>query len=334
MEIIRTIPGDSRFYLFEDLPKRLYPAESMRHKQPGDFNISFIHSCYVLLDNGAPKARAALCQNPGLFYQNKKVISIGNYESIEDENISNQFLGFIIKEAQTLNASFLIGPMNGSTWNNYRFSLHNNYDNFLLEPYHHIYYNQQFLSAGFNTIANYSSRINTDFFCDEKEILIKESKLFKAGVRIRNINLENFDIELQRLYPFICRAFQHNFLFSPVTLENFLEKYKRMAGIINPDFVLIAEDAKENIIGFIFCYDDLWNKKEKSIVIKTLARDESKQWSGLGVALANRIIREAKKQGYQSVIHAFMMNDGNSTEASVKFFGNIYKEYALYGLQL
>jgi len=63
MEIIKTMPGDNRFYLFEDLPKRLYPAESIRNTQPDNYNIAFLHACYVLLDGGEPKARAALYQN-------------------------------------------------------------------------------------------------------------------------------------------------------------------------------------------------------------------------------------------------------------------------------
>jgi hypothetical protein len=334
MEIIKTMPGDNRFYLFGDLPKLLYSAESVDPNKTEDFNFSFIHHCYVLLDNGEPKARGTLYENPGLFYHEKKVIAIGNYESTEDENISNKFLEYLIKEAQNLNSDFLIGPMNGSTWNNYRFSLHNNYDNFLLEPYHHIYYNRQFLSAGFKPIAHYTSKINTSFFCDHKEVLMKESKLLNAGLTIRNIDLANFDKELKNLYPFICKAFQHNFLFSRITLEAFIEKYKKIATLIRPEFVLIAEDVANNITGFIFCYDDLLNKKEKSLIIKTLARDQSKQWSGLGSVLANRIISLAKKQGYQSIIHAFMMEDGNSSEASRKFFGNIYKKYALYALEL
>ena len=95
---------------------------------------------------------------------------------VEDDHISNFFLDHIIKEAKKLNYGFLIGPMNGSTWDNYRFSLHNNFNNFLLEPYHPVYYNQQFLSAGFKPIAHYSSRMNTDFFCDEETVLIERSE--------------------------------------------------------------------------------------------------------------------------------------------------------------
>jgi hypothetical protein len=333
MEIVRTMPGDKRFYLFEELPKQLYPAQCL-HSKTEAFSFSSMHDCYVLMNDGAPKARAVLYQNPGLFYQGKKALAVGNYESVENENISGKFLNHIIEEAKKLNADFLIGPMDGSTWNNYRFSLHNNHDNFLLEAHHPVYYNQQFLSAGFKLIARYTSKINRNLFCDHKEVLMKENKLLNTGVTIRNIDVKNFEKELCNLYPFICNAFQNNFLFTPIASEIFIEKYKKLSPFIRPEFVLIAEDAQRNIVGFIFCYDDLLNKKEKSLIIKTLARDPRKQWSGLGSVLANRIISLAKQQGYQSIVHAFIIDDGNSSEASRKFFGNTYKEYALYGLEL
>ena len=334
MEIIRTIPGDKNFHLFEDLPNQLYSAKNIRNKIGEGYNNPFMHSCYVLLDNGQSRARAVLYQNPTLSYNGENVIIIGNYESVDDDLISNFILEHIIKEAKKLNDGFLIGPMNGSTWENYRFSLHNTFDNFLLEPYNHVYYNQQFLSAKFEPVAHYSSRINTDFFCDEQTVLLKEEKLFENGLKLRNIDLTNFDKELKKLYPFINTSFKNNFLFSQIEMVAFIEKYKKIIDFINPEFVLIAEDEKNNIIGFIFCYDDLLNEKEKSLVIKTLARDQSKRWSGLGAVMANRIISLAKARGYQSVIHAFMIDDGNSSESSTRFLGSIYKEYVLYGLKL
>ncbi|MEP6626724.1 MAG: hypothetical protein ABJA32_02025 [Ginsengibacter sp.] len=330
MEIIRTTYGDENFYLFEDLPEQLYPAKNITE----DYNTSFVYSYYVLLDNAQPKARAVLYQNPGLFYQGETVITIGNYECVENDFISSFFLAHLIKEAKKLNPDYLIGPMNGSTWDHYRFSLHNDFENFLLEPYHPVYYNHQFQSAGFRPVAHYSSRINTDFFSDEGTVLLKEKRLFENGLKLRNIDLDNFDEELKKLYPFVNAAFKNNFLFSTIAMEVFVEKYKKIIDFINPEFVLIAEDEKENIIGFIFCYEDLLNKKEKSLVIKTLARDQSKKWSGLGAVMANRIIVLAKERGYKSVIHAFMMDDGSSSESSRKFFGNVYKEYVLYGLKL
>jgi hypothetical protein len=331
-EIIKTMPGERTFSLFQEIDE-LNERQSIIGKSD-DSTFAFAHCCYVLLENGKPKARAVLYQNPGLFYKNKKAAAIGNYECVEDENISNSLLNFIIHEAKNLNAAFLIGPMNGSTWENYRFSLNNNFDNFLLEPRHPVYYNQQFLSSGFEPIAYYSSRKNTSFFCNNKEVLQKEEKLINSDVKIRNIDIKNFDKELESLYSFMCSAFSNNFLFTPISKDIFINKYLQFEAIINPEFVLIAQDENEAVIGFVFCYDDVLNRKEKSLVIKTLARDRSERWSGLGAVMANRVISHAKMRGYESIIHAFMLDDGNSSETSEQFFGTVYKKYVLYGLEL
>lgn len=326
------MPGESTFSLFKE-KEELNPHQRVIGNF-GDTKYAFIHCCYVLLENEKPKARAILYQNPGLFYKNKKAVAIGNYECAEDENISKSLLNFIIQDAKNLNAAFLIGPMNGSTWENYRFSLRNNFENFLLEPAHPVYYNQQFLSSGFKPIAYYSSRKNSNFFCNNKEVLQKENHLLNFGIAIRNIDIRNFERELENLYPFVCSAFSNNFLFTPISKDIFINKYLQFKTIINPEFVLIAEDENEAVIGFIFCYDDVLNKKEKSLVIKTLARDRSEKWSGLGAVMANQVISQAKSRGYESIIHAFMLDDGNSSETSEKFFGTVYKKYVLYGLEL
>ena len=327
-EILETRPGAPSFSLFEKI------IESGEGGGWDDLNTASIHACYVLLENGKASARAALYQNPDLFYKNKKVVTIGNYESVDDPIISKELLNYIIQQAKSLNAGFLIGPMNGSTWENYRFSLHNDFDNFLLEPRHPVYYNLQFLSSGFEPIAYYSSRKDCKLFCNSAIVIQKENKLLKSGVKIRNINIKNFEQELEKLYPFICSSFQNNFLFTGISKDIFIKKYLQFKALVNPEFVLIAEDKNDTIIGFVFCYDDLMNKKEKSLVIKTLARDRPKQWSGLGTVMVNRVVTRAKMLGYQSIIHAFMPDDGKSLKTSETFFGAAYKKYVLYGLEL
>ena len=121
---------------------------------------------------------------------------------------------------------------------------------------------------------------------------------------------------------------------SPDCWESFSNKYKEAAKIIDPEYFLIVEDLEENIIGFIFCYDDIFNSTEKSLVIKTVARNASKQWAGLGHVLGNRITRLAKSRNYGSIVHAFMMEQGTSIGTSDNFLGKVFKNYSLYGLQL
>lgn len=334
IEIIQTAPGDKIFHLFEDLPNEIYPADSVRFKHSETISGQFLQSCFILISENKVQARASLYNNPYLSYQNKKTFCIGNYESVNTENISYQFISYFFAEAKKNGAEYLIGPMNGSTWDNYRFSIHHNYPNFFLEPYHHLYYNDHFLHAGFTVIAKYFSSIDTSLKYDNPDVIARENELKNSGVTFRNICLTEYKTELERLYEFNSIAFKKNFLYSPLGKDEFFKKYANTKNVIDPDFVILAEDENKKLIGYFFCQHDFLNIKEKSLIIKTIARHPDKKWSGLGHVIGNMIYRKAVEKKYKSVIHAFMYEDGTSTTISKYFSGNIYKDYVLFGKEI
>ena len=328
IEIIKTEPGDAHFHLFENLPADLYPADSIRFKLPDILNRRFLQSCFVVMRQNKVCARAALYNNPKLTWDGKKAFCIGNYESAED--FSPELFLHLFSETKG-KADFLIGPMNGSTWDNYRFSTHHNYPNFFLEPWHHLYYNEHFINAGFYVIAKYYSSIDISLKYDSENILAREKELKNAGVTFRNIDLTHYEEELEKLFAFNSIAFKKNFLYTPVDKEDFIKKYRETKGLINSDFAIMAEDRNNELIGYFFCIDDKLNTKEKSLIIKTIARHPDKIYAGLGHVIGNMIYREAAKQDYKSIIHAFMYEAGTSTTISKNFSGDIYKNYVLYG---
>lgn len=334
IEIIQTMPGDARFHLFENLPAQLYPADSLRHKQKDALNAKYLAACYVLLADGMPQARVALYNNPALNYEGKPAACIGNYESAENADFSERILLFASQEAKKSGAAFVVGPMNGSTWENYRFNSSDDRPLFFSEQCQHTYYNKQFTAAGFKPVSSYISSIDKELKCDYPDVLQRERELTEAGVKIRAIDLVHFEEELKKLYPLVTAAFENNLFYTSIDLETFTKKYVDAAQIIQPEYVLIAEDTKGNTIGFIFCYDDLYNTSEKSLIIKTIARDASSQWVGLGQVMGNQLIRLLKQRNYTSLIHAFMIEDAVSTFASRKFHGETYKKYTLYGKEI
>lgn len=334
VNIIETQPGDFNFHLFENFPKEIYATNSNRFKLPETINKEFLESCFVLTSNGKPQARAALYFNPHLNYQNKKTFSVGNYEAIDNLKISVLLLEYISSQAKKKGAEYLIGPMNGSTWDSYRFSVHHHHPDFFLEPNHHLYYNDHFLNSGFEVMANYFSSIDRSLICDNPAVLLRENELIKFGVTFRNLNLPEFETELEKLFEFNSIAFKTNFLYTPILKKDFINKYIESKKIINPEFVILAEDENKNLIGYFFCINDIFNSKEKSLIIKTVARHPDKKWKGLGHVMSNHIYRKAISQNYKSVIHAFIFEEGTSTTISKNFSGEVYKNYALYGKSL
>ena len=331
IEIIETRPGDINFHLFENFPNQIYTADNLRFRAPQTITNRFLQSCYVLMDDNQLMACAALYNNPYLTYQDKKTCTVGNYESINNKNIAMKLFSHLSSEAKKTGAGYLIGPMNGSTWDSYRMSIHHNHPNFFLEPWHHLYYNDHFLNAGFKIIGKYFSSIDTTIKYDNEQVIARENELKNEGVTFRSIDLTEYKKELEKIFEFNTIAFRTNFLYTPLDKEEFIKKYTETKKIIDPDFVVLAEDKNKELIGYFFCIDDLLNTKEKSLIIKTIARHPDKKWKGLGHVIGNIIYRKAAEKKYTSVIHAFMFEQGTSTVISENYFGNIYKNYVLYG---
>lgn len=330
-DIVKLKPGDEIFSLFENFPLEIYAENSPRFNLSEKVDTEYLEACFVLIKDGKLKSRCALYNNPYLSYQNKKAACIGNYECVNENDIAKKFLNHVDEEARRTGAQFLIGPMSGSTWNEYRFSVDHNYPPFFLEAWRHLYYNEQFRQNGFEIIGKYFSSIETDLAFDNPQVAEKERQLKHSGVTFRNISLTKFEEELEKLFSFNAMAFQSNFLYTPINKDAFIKKYEETKSIIDPAFVIIAEDDKKNMIGYIFCVDDFFNKKEKSLILKTVARHPDKKWSGTGHVLGKMICEKAIENNYKSIIHSFMYEEGTSNVMSKNFSGNIFKNYVLYG---
>lgn len=333
MEIKKVAPNELESQSFNEVLREVYPENIRRLKQHEKPVREHLSACYFAEANGKIIGRACLFRNADLL-EGKKAATIGHYEFTNNEVEAYAFLSFLEKEAKQAGCDFLIGPMNGSTWENYRFSLRNDSPNFLLEPFNHEYYNEQFRQAGFETVASYYSNKENSLVRDFEAVLEHETEFLAKGLRIRPIDTENYESELDKLYSFTARAFSDNYLYTPISEAYFKKKYREALPVIRPEFVLIGEEAGGTVVGFVFAYPDLLNKEEKSIVVKTLARDPDPKWKGLGEILGNRVLRAAAAEGFSSQVHAFMKDTNRSVKTSERFHGHRFKTYALYGKEI
>lgn len=333
-QVIKTLPGDTHFHLFESLTERLYPSEILTFKSLEGINHRLLKSAYVLLQDGTAVARCCLYDNPDLRYQDKKACCIGNFESIHDSKCSNELFRVVIADAKAIAAEYIIGPMNGSTWDTYRLGITSGQNNFFLEPYYPAYYPELFAAAGFESIARYFSNMDEEKDLHEERIRELETRFVEKGMRFRNIDLQHYEAELEKLYTFCMEAFRNNFLFTSLPKEDFIGKYLKLKPYIDPQYVIIADDAEGNRLGFIFCLENFYDKTQKGMIIKTIAKHPSIRYGGLGNILASRFKQRALKNGYRYILHAFMIESNASKSLSQHFSGRVWKEYELYGKQI
>ncbi|MCS6267096.1 MAG: GNAT family N-acetyltransferase [Vampirovibrio sp.] len=203
---------------------------------------------------------------------------------------------------------------------------------FFLDNYHKPWYHSQFEAAGFEPIANYSS---TKIMVADKPY--SRLKAFEAdasqAITIRPFNMAQFEADLNAICAVSVASFQENFLYTPLSFEAFLTQYLPVKALMNPQFVLIAEDAHAQPVGFVFAVDNLFDKTEKTLVAKTIAVLPSLRSNGLGTVLLEKIHQTAWKEEYTAVFHALMV-EANVSSKILAEGSELYQTYQLMGMPL
>lgn len=330
----RFLPADKDYHLFDDFIKELYEPNSQRFLRGNDPVDAFLEGCYILQKENKTVGRFALYMNPNLKFKDQLACCIGSYECLNEIEISNELISSAVRRAKELGYSYIIGPMEGSTWNNYRFSDHNRYPNFFMEPFHHAYYSNQFKEFGFSVIAEYVSNLDDEVTFPEKDINTFEEYYKARGAQFRILRMDDLENDLRKIAHFSNDAFQHNFLFTPIDVEDFVAKYMRIKNYFDSALVMIVEDEKNEIEALSFSIKDHNESRGKSLIIKSLARRNDTKLRGIGAYLIQKTYQLARANGYDNVIHALMIKDNASKKISENYHGENYKSYSLFGMNI
>jgi hypothetical protein len=312
----------------------LYEGLALQIKQNQAFATEHLVAGFLLCtENGAPLARAALYQNPDLRLEGQPCLALGAYECVADAAASKALLGAVIDHAKRhFPDQRIVGPMDGSTWQAYRFvTAGAEKAPFLLEPFGLPHYPAQWLDFGFEPLMEYHSQLAHFDESDRVDFSALQQKFEGNGLVFRNLNLNDTDGELWRLARFNLSAFQEAFLFTSISEEDFVEKNRRTLAFLKPELVHLALEG-DTICGLIFAYPDLLDPTGKTAVVKTLARLPGEHLRGLGELLCAKIVASLLDLGYQRMIHALMRKGNASLGNSARFWGEPYKSYTLFQL--
>jgi GNAT superfamily N-acetyltransferase len=291
--------------------------------------------CVLALRGGQAVARASL--QPAVDLKDVEAdhsLLLGHYESADDE-AGPALLAYAVSVARARGCVRLIGPMNGNTWYGYRLALPPAAEDPAFDPpafYGEVAnpsgYAGHFAAAGFAESDHYESRIYEDLSQRNPRGAETEAAIAAHGIVLRNIDLNRFDQELERLYAMSLAAFARNRFYGPIALEAFKALYHGMDRLLDPELVVLAEDAAGRTAGLVLAYPD--QAQPKRIVLKTLACAPETRGIGLAVHLAERVHLVGHRKGYQSCIHALMHVDNRSAALSQKNASKLFKRYALF----
>jgi GNAT superfamily N-acetyltransferase len=228
--------------------------------------------------------------------------------------------------------------MDGTTWRRYRLLTERGpQPTFFLEPDNPDDWPNHYLSSGFTVLAQYCSALNAEIGQTDPRAAEVAGSLSAGGVTIRPLNPDGFLDELQRIYLLSVASFRNNFLYSPISEEEFLSLYQVLEPVLVPDLVLFAEVGGQPI-GFIFALPDLNEAQREqrvdTIIIKTIAVHPEFSGQGLGSLLSARCQEVACRLGYRRAIHALMHESNQSRRISAHYNVRTIRRYALFAREL
>ena len=272
-------------------------------------------------------------------YNGRKTSYIGNV-NIHEKYRKNeeQLFNKVFEELKKEGIETIIGPLNGTTWNTYRYVTEKgNRRPFLLEPWNEDYSVSLFEKLDFNHLAGYISTVMEGMDSDGRRNLNKKIEKLKKFDYYKDIKVEsaeNKDIMtvLNKVYDLTVEAFKNNFLYSKLEKEIFLKMYLSYEDKIIKKFFKMLY-LKDELIGYVFGIPDYtelgYKEKIDTIILKTIAVSPEYNGKGMGYILINSLIEEAEKEGYENVIYA-LMHESNVSKNIGLLLGNILRKYTLF----
>ena len=272
-------------------------------------------------------------------YNGRKTSYIGNvniYEKYRKDE--EQLFNKVFEELKKEGIETIIGPLNGTTWNTYRYVTEKgSRKQFLLEPWNEDYSVSLFEKLDFKHLAGYISTVMEGMNSDGRKNLnkkIEKLKKFDYYEDIRVESAENKDLltVLNKVYDLTVEAFKNNFLYSELEREIFLKMYLSYEDKIIKKFFKMLY-LRDELIGYVFGIPDYtelgYKGKIDTIILKTIAVSPEYNGKGMGYILINSLVEEAEKEEYENVIYA-LMHESNVSKNIGLLLGNVLRRYTLF----
>ena len=315
---------DPKFPIFCEMPGFEIPDYSIESK----LDMTYFHVGLLVQNGSEILGRCALFLNPNHHVNSEKTLTLGYFESYPDFQIAQALFMETVKIAKSLQCSRLLGPINSSTWNQYRFNTNKVSDPFTSEYFVPEYYLTLWKAYGFTVDARYKSDkiyLKGQSFNEVNRI----RPIQNSSIIISDLTQRNLDNELNRISAITLEAFVHNPYYSPIHERAFKEIYPAYYLEQIRRQTLIAEDLKGNLLAFLLAFPNTNDRTKKGLIIKTLARKPGIQERGVGISLTQSLIKRAIKDEYDYIINAYCHEDNVSSRISKGLGGQAYRSYEL-----
>ncbi|MEN8121230.1 MAG: hypothetical protein ABFS35_12825 [Bacteroidota bacterium] len=258
---------------FIEFPYQLYKQDPvwvppLRSEQKAQFNPKtnpFLDHCdrqlFLLKDKSKVIGRiAAFTDNLANDFWKERIGFFGYFECIQDKSASELLLEAAKNWVKSLQCSCMRGPWSfvSQEWGMV-------IDGFkpspvIMAPYNRPYYNEYLTNFGFKKVKDllcWEISIAEGYRIPERILKLTDAVTERYGVKIRQLNMKQYDREIQNLIELSNKCLIENWGYSPVTEAEVKAMAHDMKQIIQPKGVLFAEDKTGRQIGFAITLPDL-----------------------------------------------------------------------------
>lgn len=267
MEIINFTPSDgkntSKFIDFQyDLykgdknfipPFRKKIESLLNHKKNPFFEYGKGLYFLALKDNKV-LGRIGAFRNPKMDKDNNIIGTVGYFECIENYDVAKNLLDKAFEWLKTQNVNKVIGPMNCSLFNSYRFKIDQfEHKTFFTEPYNKKYYPIFFERYGFKLVKRwFSTKVdlqNSDNIAILKKRQIKYKKRFDRvisnGYELRFNKAKSSDKDMENLYKTMLKSFSAHYGHYSISFSEFMYLIGDLNSVIENGLVTLFYKSDE-----------------------------------------------------------------------------------------
>ncbi len=281
----------------------------------------------------------------------------GFFECIDNQDTANLLFDKAISWLKDQGMEGVYGPENPST-NDTCGTLIDGFDTppYVMMVHNKSYYDKLISTYGFEKKMDlFSYKLNiSDFSPKFLRVAEKiENRLNKRGITIRPVNFKDLEGETKKLQSIYNKAWEKNWGFIPMDLEEFSELVKELKMVTLKELVFIAED-QGKAVAFIALLPNLneklitirngkllpfnfikllgFQKKVKSVRVLTLGIIDGYRNSGIDTVMYSKCFKSTNKLGYIEAEASWILeNNAMMNRILVNTNAKVYKQYRIYG---
>jgi len=302
---------------------------------------------------GRPVGRLAAIPDPRHNeFQHEKAGFFGFLEMIDDAEPASALLGAARAWLVQHGAEVIRGPVNPST--NYECGvLVDGFDScpMVMMTYNHPYYGALIEQAGLHQAKDLVAYYIPTREAKGSRLETLTARAESMGMRIREINMERFEQEVELAWGVYNSAWSRNWGFVPMTREEFFHHGQQMKPVLVPALTRIAEIG-DTVAGFAVALPDinealkhaggrlfpfgllklLWYRRGiRRLRVVLLGVREEFRATPAAAGLYASLIREALRLNYEGAECSWILEDNVLMRRSIETLGGtVYKTYRIY----